>query len=436
MGLRDILVFGGVFALLPMALFHPYIGVLLWAWLGIMNPHRLAFGLAHDFPFSQAVAAATLIGLVITRDERRFKPSAEVWVLMAFIAWFTFTTFFAMNHLDAWPAWQRALKIQLLTFIGLFVLQDRRHVELLLWVVAASLAYYGTKGGVFTILHAGNFLVWGPQGSFIEDNNALALAQVVNIPLLYYLYLQSTRRWVRIGLLVSMPLCAIAALGSHSRGAALAITAMTLLLWVRTRHKFRVGLMVIAVAAVGISMLPERWFERMETIRTYDTDQSAMGRITAWETATRLAFARPLGGGFEFHTQDAYAKYGPPGAENFSLAMHSIWFQVLGEHGFIGLGLFTLFWFLVWRTASTLIRAARDSPEHAWAGDLGRMAQVSLIGYLVGGTFLSLAYWDVPYYLMVALVVAKDALARSRVPAAATQPSAHSMQGAAADAAR
>ena len=434
MGLRDLLVFGGVFALLPMALLHPWIGVMLWAWIGIMNPHRLAYGFAHDFPFAQAVAVATLIGLVITRDERRFKTAPEVWLLIAFVGWFTFTTFFALNGHDAWIAWERAVKIQLLTFIALAVLNGRRHVEVLLWVVAGSLAYYGAKGGLFTILQGGNWLVWGPQGSFIEDNNALALAQVVNIPLLYYLFLQSTRKWVRIGLAVAMPLCAVSALGSHSRGAALAIVAMTALLWLRSRHKVRLGLVAVAFGAAALATLPEQWFDRMETIRTYDTDRSAMGRLTAWETATRLALARPIGGGFEFHTQAAYERYGPPGAESFSLAMHSIWFQVLGEHGFPGLALFVGIWLCVWRGAAQLVKRTRDSPEHAWAADLGRMVQVSLIGYLVGGTFLNLAYWDVPYYLMVALVVARDAVSRSARSAAA--PADPALGGATPEAAR
>lgn len=423
MGLRDLLVFGGVFALLPMALFHPWIGVMLWAWIGIMNPHRLAYGFAHDFPFAQAVAVVTLVGLVVTRDERRFKLAPEVWILIAFVAWFTFTTFFALNAKDAWVAWERAVKIQLLTFVALAVLQGRRHVEWLVWVVAGSLAYYGAKGGLFTLLQGGNWLVWGPQGSFIEDNNALALAQVVNIPLLYYLFLQSKKRWVRIALAISIPLCAVSALGSHSRGAMLAIVAMTALLWLRSRHKVRLGLVAVLVAAGALSMLPEAWFQRMETIRTYDTDRSAMGRLTAWETATRLAMARPIGGGFEFHTQASYEKYGPPGAENMALAMHSIWFQVLGEHGFLGLGLFAAIWLFVWRGAAQLIRRTRDSPDDAWAADFGRMVQVSLIGYLVGGTFLNLAYWDVPYYLMVALVVARDAVVRGAKVATAPRES-------------
>jgi hypothetical protein len=32
------------------------------------------------------------------------------------------------------------------------------------------------------------------------------------------------------------------------------------------------------------------------------------------------------------------------------------------------------------------------------------MIQVSLLGFMVGGAFLSLAYFDVPYYLMAAMV--------------------------------
>ena len=40
-----------------------------------------------------------------------------------------------------------------------------------------------------------------------------------------------------------------------------------------------------------------------------------------------------------------------------------------------------------------------------WAFHLASMCQVSLIGYLVGGAFLSLAYFDLPYDIIVILVV-------------------------------
>ena len=51
MSLRDLFVFAAVFGTLPFVLRKPYIGIYLWSWLGYMNPHRLAWGLAYDFPF-------------------------------------------------------------------------------------------------------------------------------------------------------------------------------------------------------------------------------------------------------------------------------------------------------------------------------------------------------------------------------------------------
>ena len=66
MALRDLLVFAAVFATLPFVLLRPWIGVLLWVWISVMNPHRLTWGAAYDFPFGQFVAAFTLAGLVFT----------------------------------------------------------------------------------------------------------------------------------------------------------------------------------------------------------------------------------------------------------------------------------------------------------------------------------------------------------------------------------
>ena len=88
-------------------------------------------------------------------------------------------------------------------------------------------------------------------------------------------------------------------------------------------------------------------------------------------------------------------------------AAHSIYFQVLGEHGFVGLSLFLLLWVLVWFGAGWLRRNGRLQPESAWTSDLGAMIQASLAGYAIGGAFLSLAYFDLPYNLMLLVVIAK-----------------------------
>jgi len=130
-----------------------------------------------------------------------------------------------------------------------------------------------------------------------------------------------------------------------------------------------------------------------------------MGRINAWGMAWNLASDRLLGGGFEIYNLGVFGRYAPD--PTYFQGAHSIYFQMLGEHGFIGLGLFLLLWFLVWRDASWIARQAQSRNELRWASDLARMIQVSLVGYAVGGAFLNLAYYDVPYYLLIALVLTR-----------------------------
>jgi probable O-glycosylation ligase (exosortase A-associated) len=142
-----------------------------------------------------------------------------------------------------------------------------------------------------------------------------------------------------------------------------------------------------------------------------------MGRINAWWMAYNLARDRFLGGGFEVITPELFARYAPvPGEVR---AAHSIYFQMLGEHGFVGLGLFLLLWLLVWRSASWTARQARGREDLRWAARLSNMIKVSLVGYFVGGAFLSLAYFDLPYNLLV-LVVATQVWVRERVAASIT----------------
>jgi probable O-glycosylation ligase (exosortase A-associated) len=110
-----------------------------------------------------------------------------------------------------------------------------------------------------------------------------------------------------------------------------------------------------------------------------------------------------LGGGFDIYTPSIFGSYAPNPTDIH--AAHSIYFQVLGEHGFVGLLLFLLIWVLVWRSAAFLRKQGAADPQVSWARDLGSMCQVSLVGYLVGGAFLSLAYFDLPYNLLVLMVV-------------------------------
>jgi len=213
-----------------------------------------------------------------------------------------------------------------------------------------------------------------------------------------------------------MLLCALAALGSYSRGGLLAIGAMCSFLWLKSRNKLAVGAALLAAAPALLLFMPEEWTARMDTINDYQSDASAQGRLNAWSMAWHLACDRIFGGGFEIYEPSVFARYAPDPLDVH--AAHSIYFQVLGEHGFIGLALYLLMGALTWRLAARIVALAAPVQELRWASDLATMIQVSLVGFAVGGAFLSLVYYDLPYYLMCALVATYVQVRNRLAPAA------------------
>jgi putative inorganic carbon (HCO3(-)) transporter len=410
--LRDLFLFGLLALLVPIILIHPYIGALVWVVFGLMAPHRLAFGPAYDFPFAMVFGILTLAGILVTRDHRQLKGGVAGVVLIIFIIWACITTVYALTPENAVPMWSRVMKIFAMTFVLMLLLHTKRHIELLLVAIVFSIGFYGVKGGIFTILTGGKGLVYGPSDSVLNNNNHLGVAVVMLIPLFAHIYQQTRNRWLRWALLACMLLCATSVLGSYSRGAVLALVAMGALLWLRSPHKAVFLGLALVTALVLIPFMPDTWNARMHTIQNYEGEGSAMSRLNSWKTAWNIGTDRFLGAGFEYPSPDVIAKYSPEQIPSTPVA-HSIYFQVLGEHGFLGLGLFLLFWALVWIQSSSTRRLASKRADLRWAFSLMSMTQVSLIGYAVGGAFINIAFWDMPYYLYAVVTLTHYVVVRS-----------------------
>jgi probable O-glycosylation ligase (exosortase A-associated) len=201
----------------------------------------------------------------------------------------------------------------------------------------------------------------------------------------------------------AMGLSGMAVLGSQSRGAFLGILVMVAFLWLKSNKKLLSGLILIPVVLLAIGFMPEKWTSRMDSIGDYEQDTSAQGRLNAWQMAFNLANDRPLvGGGFEPYTPKTFEMYAPDPTDVH--AAHSVYFQMLGEHGYVGLVLFLSLGMASWMTARRIIKASRDSPDCAWEGDLARAIQVSLVGFAAAGAFVNIAYWDFLYYEIVILM--------------------------------
>ncbi len=406
--MRDIALLIIVGGLLPWILMRPQVGIYAWSWLGYMNPHRLTFGFAYSFPFAQSVALATLLSILFWKQPKRIPMNGLVVLWFVFLAWLLVTTIFAMYSDHAWEQYAKVMKIQLIIFLTMMVIRTRKEVDILLWVIALSIGFYGIKGGLFTIQTLGGGRVWGPPGGYIQENNALAVALLMVLPLFYYLRMQAKRAIVRHLMLGAMLLMVISVIGSQSRGALLAICATGAFLWLKTPGKLLSGVLMVLLAIGIFSFMPQSWHDRMGLIENYQEDDSAMGRIAAWKMAFNLGNGRITGGGFNTWKPTTYRLYSdnPEDWDRYTAA-HSIYFNMIGEHGWIGFILFASIFISAWRMASGIIKKARGSPDLKWAADLMRMMHVSFIAYGVGGAFLQLSYFDLPWHLVSIIIICR-----------------------------
>ncbi len=402
--MRDIALTLFIVGLLPIILKLPHIGVLAWSWLGYMNPHRYSWGFAYNMPFAQIVAITMFVGILFSKEKKSFPINRTTVVWMLFIIWTIISTMFSFDVADSMAELDRFLKIQIVVACTLLLMVNKERIIQLVWVIVFSIGFFGVKGGVFSIVTGLQFRIGGPPDSFIEGNNEIALAILMVIPLMYFLWRHTKSKYIRLALLASMFFCAIAVIGSYSRGAFLAGIVTLFFLWIGMKKKLLPAVIVISLIIAALPFIPEQWYSRMDTIETYQEDASALGRINAWYTAFYMANDNPLtGGGLRAFGPQTFAMYAPnPDAVHDA---HSIYFEVLGEMGYVGILLFLLLWFFVYREAKFVYRETRTGEGNAWMADLAKMTQVSLIAYLSGGAFLGLAFFDLPYHLMCLAVL-------------------------------
>jgi probable O-glycosylation ligase (exosortase A-associated) len=219
-------------------------------------------------------------------------------------------------------------------------------------------------------------------------------------------------------------LVAIAVVLTYSRGALVGLLAMAAVLLARSRAKLPIGLLILTLGFLIYSFAPQSWFNRMNTIEEYQQDQSAEARLYMWQVALRIADQRPiLGGGFKVTYVPEVVNLFLSGTNLPALtrprAAHSIYFEALAEHGYVGLALFLAITLYSWLNCSWLIRHSRARSDLAWAEQLGRMGHASLMAYWTAGAFASQTYLD-EYWLLVFLfdaarrIVAKQTSAASR----------------------
>jgi len=277
-------------------------------------------------------------------------------------------------------------------------------------VAAGSIGFYAVKGAIFSLATGGQHTIWGPEGSFIDANTSIGLAFLMVWPLAIALG-QDRERWVSWPFKAMAWLTPISVVFTYSRGALVGLAAMALPMWWAAKRKLLIILLLVPVALFAVWFTPDKLVDRAETIQTYQEDDSSMQRIQAWGVAWNVALSRPLtGSGFTLESldRDTWASYAMFHSERWFTrprAAHSNYFQMLGDHGFVGLFLFLGLLVSCFVSLARVRREAASTPGFEYLADYSKALMLGLIGYVVAGAFLSLAYFDLFYIFVAAAAI-------------------------------
>jgi len=432
--MRDPVLFLIIVVWIPIIFWRPWTGILAWYWVGLMAPHGLCWGFMRTFPIAMAVGVPALISLFLAKDRRPVPFTREIVMTIVFLLDITMTSIFAVYPEGAWDQWQKIMKIVLVSLITPMLIYGEKRVLALIFVVTFSVGYYGFKGGIFAITTGGSNMVLGPPGSYLQGNTFIGLAMIMVLPLLFISARLVYHRWVDfsgtwfdkwtrpIGLMLygGFWLTVIAILVTYSRGALLGLLAIAPFLFLKMRYKWLMIVMAFIVFGVVGVAAPDRLVARWKTIETYEEDQSAMQRIQAWGANFNMALARPLTGmgmsnaslGYDWWRQ--YVNF--DGTWQHVLSAHSLYFQILGQHGFLGLGIYLTMIGFTFFTLNKIRRTALQTTGKIWLKEYAWAIQLSLLGFLTAGAFIDVAYFTLVYALIALAIIMKKELDSSSAP--------------------
>lgn len=434
---------------LPVAIYfifrRPFIGVALSAWTSIFAPHTWVWGFGTSLRVNLVITTVTVLSFIINKREGKGAfTSASIWMLVLFV-WGTLATMFTEGiSTVAWFEWDVFWKIIFLFFMVTMVINTRHRVEVVLWAVAIAGSLIGCNEGLKYIISGAGHIIVGPPGTRIGDRNDLALALNMLLPVCFFLY-NSTKhqllKKIMLGVIIANIVCII---GSFSRGGFIGLCIVAFFYFLKGKNKILILTGSLVVAAALPSLMPQSWFDRMNTIETATEDMSFIGRVQAWKQAVLMANDHPVfGGGFKAGQNTYLWRLYEPEFEKFdhivqtshvsfpfAKAAHSIYFQVLGDLGYCGLFIYLMLLLTAYRH---LGYAASHAGEDEWLRNVANSLKVSMIVFGVSGALLSQPYFDLTF-VVIGLSVVLCTMARQRRSAttnagAAVAPALQTLSG-------
>jgi probable O-glycosylation ligase (exosortase A-associated) len=416
--MRDLMFALMMLIAIPLAIARPINAYLLWGWTAVVVPTSYFYGFMMEARVNFLCALLTLLLIVFGRVPlASYQNNRVTWLYLLFVAHATLVYLFAYpNNVLNQQYYEILVKGLLFCLVMPFFVRERMHFHALIFAVVLGFGLHGVLNGLKIIASGAAHNVQGPSGTMIADRNHLSTAMTVALPLIYYLAIQSRSSLLRLGFLGAFALSALTIAGSGSRGAFIALAMVSFWLVLTSRFKLRAFVLLSVLGLLFWMLAPEAWFGRLSTIESAGEDESFMGRVFAWRVSSAIAVANPLFGGGFHAVQDQLIwdqfKASPgllgflnlPVPEFSAKAAHSIYFELMGDQGFLGLFIFlTIMGQALYSRWAIKRMMGSLGPAWNWARDLADMLMLSLIAYMTGGAVASLGYFEI-YFMIVMLM--------------------------------
>jgi probable O-glycosylation ligase (exosortase A-associated) len=439
---RDLAFVGFLAALLALGFKRPFLFVLAYAYVDIVAPQHLSYYMLNSIQISAVVAGLALAGWLIADDKSGLAVAPRQWLILALLAYCAFTTLHADFPEDAWHKWEWVWKSMIWAVFLPFTLRTRLRIEAYLLFMILSAAAIVIVGGLKTLASGGGY---GALNLMVDSNSGLYEGSTIStvaiaiIPLILWLARFGTvypRDWrVRTFAYALIFACLLIPVGTEARTGLVCIGVLAVVMLRDVKRRLLYLALIGAVGLAAIPFLPKSFSSRMETIQTYEADESANTRLAVWGWTWNYAKEHPLGGGFDAYRGNriqietvSTTGAGPVSSVNSQVmadegrAYHSSYFEMLGEQGFPGLILFLLIHFIGLIRMEVLRRRWFGAEgEDAWIAPLATALQAAQIIYLVGSLFLGIAFQ--PFvYMLIGVQIGFDAWVSRRAKVAKTAP--------------
>lgn len=426
--MRDLMFAMMMLVAIPLAIARPFNAYLFWAWTSVVIPTSYFYGFMANARLNFLYAILTLLLIAFGRVPwKSYQANRVTWWYLAFMlhATLVFLLAYRGNPFNV-EYYELLVKGLLFCLVMPFFVRERVHMHALIIVIVLGFGLHGVLNGLKTLVSGGGHNMLGPAGTMLADRNHLSTALALTLPLLYYLRQQSNQRLVRLVFLGGFVVVALAIAGSGSRGGFIALALVSGWLVVTSRKRWTALALLGVMTVAFVSLAPEQWFDRLSTIETAGSDESFMSRLVTWKVSSAVALGNPIfGGGFHaMQVQAIWDQYvaapslmdflNQPVAITSAMAAHSIYFEIMGDMGFVGLFIFLGILFQAMRTRYVIKRQLRTmGRQWFWARDMADMLMLSIIAYMVGGAAVSLGYFEVIYMVVMLMEMLRLHVARA-----------------------